>query len=156
VFVDEFQYAYTEDAMQITATEKTYRSVPQAVRRLPPTKGNKAVHSSTMMRWITKGVRSRDGRLVKLAARRYPGGWKVSDEDIDIFIDELTRAALGETGPAGAPNVQTSARRQQELAAVDRELDQAGFGPDSKQPAGPKPPSSPRPARSRPTEAAGQ
>jgi hypothetical protein len=131
----------TEDTMLTITTEGgQYRSLPQAVRRIPPTKGNRPVHTSTLTRWITKGVRKADGVVIKLRARRFPGGWKVADQAIDEFLDELTRAALAQTEPAAAPAPAISPRRQRELDRVDAELDAAGIvsGPTR----------SPRPKRS--------
>jgi hypothetical protein len=73
-------------------------------------------------------VRAADGSLVKLDARRFPGGWKVTDEAIDAFLDALTRAAIGDD-LVSAPASRTSARRRErELARVDAELDRAGIG----------------------------
>jgi hypothetical protein len=113
--------------MPTRPTESPYHSLAQAARGIPPTKGDTPVHPSTLTRWITKGVRKADGTLTKLRACRSPGGWKVTEEALDEFLDELTRAALGETTPTNAPAVRTSARRQRELKRVDRQLDKAGI-----------------------------
>jgi hypothetical protein len=102
-----------------------YRSLAQAVRRLPPTRGDRPVHVSTLTRWITRGVRAADGSIVKLDARRFPGGWKVTDEALDLFLEALTHAALGRPEPAEAPIRTPSRRRAAELARVDRALDAA-------------------------------
>ena len=49
-----------------------------------------------MVRWITKGVKAANGTVVRLEARRFPGGWKVADQAIEEFLDKLTAAALSE------------------------------------------------------------
>jgi hypothetical protein len=78
--------------------------------------------------------------MIKLKARRYPGGWMVCDEALEEFLDELTTAALKkseESGPDEAPaTVPLTKRRQRELAQVDREMGDAGFGtpPPAKRP----------------------
>jgi hypothetical protein len=95
-----------------------YLSLAQAARRFPPTKREKPVHVSTVTRWIMKGVRSASGAIIKLEARRFPGGWKVTTEAIDDFLDKLTAAALVRSPPGGPEGVELSARRQRELARV--------------------------------------
>jgi hypothetical protein len=147
---DHFPQALHEDAMPIIATTTAaepcpspglcpYLSLAQAARRIPPTKGDRPVHVSTLTRWITKGVKTAAGWVIRLEARRFPGGWKVTEEAVDAFLDELTRAALGsEPIPCASPNPNTSpgssrsasrlsARRQRELDRVEAELTRAGF-----------------------------
>jgi hypothetical protein len=106
-------------------TESPYLSLQQAARRIPPTKGERPCHTATITRWIVKGVRSADGGTVKLQARRFPGGWKVTAEAIEEFLSRLTNTALNETEPADIPTTTISARRQRELDRVDRDLDEA-------------------------------
>jgi hypothetical protein len=104
-----------------------YKSLSQAARRIPPNRENRPVHVATLTRWITKGVRKADGTRIKLEARRYPGGWRVADEAVDRFIDELTGAALGDAESAETPTFETLSSRKRELARVDAELASAGF-----------------------------
>jgi hypothetical protein len=111
----------------ITPGTCPYLSLAQAARRVPPTRQDRPVHVSTLTRWITKGVRKADGTLTKLKARRFPGGWKVTSEALDEFLDELTRAALGENEPAEPPTISTPAHRRRELERIDRDLDAAGI-----------------------------
>jgi hypothetical protein len=107
--------AYTEDAMA-TATE-TYFSLSQAAKLIPPTKGDRPVSPVTITKWITRGVRCGNGAVVRLESRRFPGGWKVTREAIEHFVDELTRIALA---AEGAP-MPTSARRARQLAHAEAE-----------------------------------
>jgi hypothetical protein len=106
-----------------------YLSLSQAARRIPPTKGDRPVHVSTLTRWITRGVKTAAGSVIRLEARRFPGGWKVTSHPVDEFLDELTRAALGD-GPTPNSELSSSrisARRQRGLARLEAELVRAGF-----------------------------
>jgi hypothetical protein len=111
----------------ITTESCPYLSLSQAARRIPPTKGERPCHVATLTRWITKGVRAANGSVVRLQARRFPGGWKVTAEALEEFLDKLTSAALDESDPTQAPTVRPSAQRQRVLEAIDRELDKAGI-----------------------------
>jgi hypothetical protein len=62
----------------------------------------------------------------------------VTAEALEEFLDKLTSAALGDSKPAEAPT-RRSARRQRELAEVDRALDRAGIVPGSTRPAQARP-----------------
>jgi hypothetical protein len=108
-----------------------YRSLSAIARTLPSTKGGKPVHPLTVTRWIKKGVQAADGRMIKLKGRRFPGGWMVSDEALEEFLDELTRLALTkpeESGSDEAPaTVPISKRRQRQLDEADRQMVAAGF-----------------------------
>jgi hypothetical protein len=75
------------------------------------------VHVATITRWITKGIKAGDGSVVRLAARRFPNGWRVSREAIDEFLDRLTSAALDDIRPVEAPTaISRRRRREQERA----------------------------------------
>jgi hypothetical protein len=116
--------------MTTNSTESCpYLSLAQAARRIPPTKGDRPVHVSSLTRWITRGVKTQAGSVIRLEARRFPGGWKVTSQAVDEFLDDLTRAALGDD-PTPNPELSSSrvsARRQRELARVEAELARAGF-----------------------------
>jgi hypothetical protein len=101
-----------------------FLSLQQASRLIPPTKGDRPVHPSTLTKWIRFGVRSGDGATVRLKARKFPGGWKVTSAAIEDFLDDLTRAALAVDSAAIAP---TPARRQKELAGIAAECKAAGL-----------------------------
>ena len=99
-------------------------SLPELVATLPPIKAGRPVHASTLCRWIKTGFKAKDGKRIRLAARRYPGGWKTTREALSTFLSRLTFAALGEPEPeADAPAATPSRRRQRELQRVDGELD---------------------------------
>jgi hypothetical protein len=81
-----------------------YRSLAQIARRIPSTKGDRPVHPATLTRWILRGAKAPDGTVIKLEARKFPGGWKVTEEAVERFLDRLTQAALGE--PVEVPTSQ--------------------------------------------------
>ena len=102
-----------------------YMSMTEAARLFPSSKGDLPTHPSTVSRWLTTGVKVADNRFIRLEAIRFPSGWKVTREAIDVFLSRLTVVAPGEAEePAQAP---TSRTRQAELDRVDRELDAAGI-----------------------------
>lgn len=112
--------------MPIVSTESCpYLPLVHAARLIPPTRGERPVHVSTLARWITKGVLKSDGTRAKLQARRFRGGWKVTAEALNQFIDELTDSALG--GESDSSTIPPSSARKRELARVDAELVSAGF-----------------------------
>jgi hypothetical protein len=58
-------------------------------------RGGRPPHASTLVRWITKGTRLRDGSRLRLRALRTPGGWRVAEDSLYEFYDALTRDRLG-------------------------------------------------------------
>ena len=54
--------------MAIDALTETLRSFAEAAQRLPALRRSKPVNPSTLWRWTTRGVRARDGLLVRLEA----------------------------------------------------------------------------------------
>jgi hypothetical protein len=67
-----------------------------AARLIPSVRGEKHVHPATLTRWILRGIRLRDGAILKLVAQRFPGGWVTTREDLDAFVGRLTRDRCGE------------------------------------------------------------
>jgi hypothetical protein len=96
-----------------------YRGLAEAARRIPSFRNGKSTHPATLTRWITRGVRLNDGRTLKLAARRFPGGWAVADDALDEFINKLTADRTGE--PVAQP------ARRQAVERAEAELDRIGI-----------------------------
>jgi hypothetical protein len=67
-----------------------YRSLSEAAGLVPPFRSGRPVRVSTLTRWITDGVRGRDGVPIRLKAKRLPGRWVVADEAVAEFIEALT------------------------------------------------------------------
>jgi hypothetical protein len=65
-------------------------SLPDTAARIPSTRTGKRTHPDTVKRWILEGVKLRNGSRLRLAARRYPGGWAVAEDALRDFTDALT------------------------------------------------------------------
>lgn len=59
------------------------------------------VHPSAVYRWIDPGLKTRDGRVVRLPAMRRGGRLKISAEDWEAFLVDLNspRSGLDRTEP---------------------------------------------------------
>jgi hypothetical protein len=88
---------------------RTHRRLGAAARRLPPSRGNRPVHPTTLRRWIEDGVKGRDGQRIRLKGTRLPSGWVVSDEAVAEFLDALTRDRAGDSTPPAASQPQPEA-----------------------------------------------
>ena len=73
-------------------TEKL-RSFTEAASRLPSLRGGKSVNPSTVWRWATRGVRARDGVLVRLESLKVGGTCCTSDEALSRFFRALSSDA---------------------------------------------------------------
>jgi hypothetical protein len=69
-------------------------SLAQAGKRFPAHRGQGALNPSTVFRWVTNGVRTKDGRSVKLEAILVGGRWLTSRAAVSRFIATLTNAAI--------------------------------------------------------------
>jgi hypothetical protein len=95
-------------------------SLAQAARIIPPTRLDKPVHVSTVVRWILHGVRG-----VRLEAVRIGGRWITSQESLERFSAALTtKHNASRMEPAATQGGSLAQRREQEQA--ERELDRMG------------------------------
>jgi hypothetical protein len=95
--------------------------IPPSFRQDTPT------HISTVLRWITKGVKLANGEVVRLEGARLGGRWTTTIEAVERFMQRLTTGALGDVPSANTPPARTTRQRRRELERVDRELDAAGL-----------------------------
>jgi hypothetical protein len=91
-------------------------SLAQAATRFPGCKGADRIHPASLTRWITRGVRSVTGEVVRLEAERVGCRWMVSVEAIARF----TAALAGSDG--NEPEIRSPAARQKAADAAEREL----------------------------------
>ena len=89
-----------------------YLTLSQAAKTLPG-----RPHLSTLHRWRQRGVRGIKLQTALVGGRRYTTrAW------LDEFIDAITAAADGD-----ARAVRSSRRRERDIAAAERELEEAGI-----------------------------
>jgi hypothetical protein len=92
--------------------------VAEAARRFPPARADRPCHPATVTRWMLHGVRTRDGRTVRLEGVRCGGRWVTSEAAIERFL-------LAQREPT--PHTQ-AARPSARQDAVERELAELGVG----------------------------
>jgi hypothetical protein len=85
--------------MAIDPLTEKLRSFAEAAQRLPSLRGGKPVNPSTVWRWTTRGIRARDGMLVRLESIKVGGTCCTSDEALLRFFRALS---------AGEPQSPTS------------------------------------------------
>src|SRR5262245_55949230 len=90
-------------------------------RLFPGHRGAGSLSPSTPFRWIVKGVRSADGRLVKLEAVRVGTRWVTSRAAVGRFVALTTAAGQA---PDATPRSPAARNKADEIAG--RELENMG------------------------------
>lgn len=93
------------------------QTLSAAGHQFPGHRRNGTVDPSTVFRWVTKGMRTQDGRVVRLEAVRVGGRWLTSGGAVARFVQALTDAAHPSSIPA-APARSSNAREKANAAAV--------------------------------------
>jgi hypothetical protein len=99
-------------------------SLSAAGRMFPAHRGEGTIDPSTTFRWVTRGSRATDGRLVKLEAIRVGARWLTSRAAVARFVQALTATAALETTSTPAPR--TAAARRKASESADAELKRRG------------------------------
>lgn len=89
-----------------------YLTLTQAAAAVPG-----RVHPYTVLRWIIRGCRARDGRRVMLGAVKCGGRWRIPAIAIEKFLRELNPPQDLEahgTPPVGLDRLADARRRRQE------------------------------------------
>ena len=96
-------------------------SLSAAGRLFPGHRENGTVDPSTVFRWVTKGMRTGDGLMVRLEAVRVGGRWLTSRGAVARFVAALTAAADPVSAATTPPTLRTPAarRRASEKAAAE-------------------------------------
>jgi hypothetical protein len=113
-------------AAQLLNGEQLY-SFTAIAPKIPGHRGNAHTNASTVFRWVTRGVRTASGEVVKLEAVRLGTSWKTSLEAVARFSAKLTEAATAT--PSSAP-VATPKQYKRAADKASREAD-AIFGAKS-------------------------
>lgn len=104
--------------MTIDPLTETLRSFAESAKRLPSLRGGKPVNPSTVWRWTTRGVRDRNGVLVRLEAIKVGGTCCTSDEALLRFFRALSTD--DSRTPAPSPALSQHEEPARELAQPDR------------------------------------
>jgi hypothetical protein len=80
-------------AMAIDPLAEKMRSFAEAAQRLPTLRGGKPVNPSTVWRWTKRGVRARNGVLIRLESIKVGGTCCTSDEAMLRFFRALSADA---------------------------------------------------------------
>lgn len=91
--------------------------------KLRSTRTGKNVHPSTMTRWILKGIKTPDGRRVKLRAVRVGWAWYTSRP----WLNEFFAATTG-TDVAVSTMQRSPAERHRAAAGARKQLARLGVG----------------------------
>jgi hypothetical protein len=94
-----------------------------ACKLVPPGRNGERTHISTLVRWITKGVRSGAGQFVRLDALRLGSRWVTSAAALQRFAEALTPDLSHE--PVPVPR--SPGRRERETARAAARLSAAGI-----------------------------
>jgi hypothetical protein len=104
----------------IDLTTEQPLTLAEACRLVPPGRGGRRTHLSTLLRWITSGVRTAGGSVVRLEALRLGGKWVTSREALQRFAERLT-PSLEDPADTPAPRTPTARRRAAERAGAELE-----------------------------------
>ncbi len=99
-------------------------SLEAAARLVPPARGGKRCHISTLLRWIVDGSRAPDGSRVRLEAVRLGGKWVTSAAALQRFAERLTPRPAD--GPAPPPP-RTPGQRRRAAERAGAELQKLGI-----------------------------
>jgi hypothetical protein len=101
------------------------RPFAEIAQSLPPSRAGRPVHTSTIARWRSPGVRCRDGSRITLRAVRLPACWATTIEAVQEFFAAVTAEKSGQAAPP--PAIRAPARRRREIERANRELDDLGI-----------------------------
>ena len=104
-------------------TEKPIR-LEEAARLVPPSRGARHTHASTILRWILRGTRGPDGERVRLEALRAGNKWITTAEAVQRFFERLTPTLEADQARL-LPRSPTARRRASERAG--RKLERLGI-----------------------------
>jgi hypothetical protein len=103
----------------IDLASETKIPLARVAAEIPPARGGRKTHISTVLRWITRGARAPDGTRVKLEAIRLGGRWFTTRQALARFAEALTPRL--DSAPAAAPRPRSRRQRASDRAAAELE-----------------------------------
>jgi hypothetical protein len=100
----------------------------EACHLIPPGRGGRRTHLSTVLRWILRGAKAPDGTTVRLEGLRLGGRWMTSRAALQRFAEALT-PRLGDLtadGRAAGAAPRTPRQRQRAAQRAGDELERLG------------------------------
>lgn len=94
--------------------------LPAAGRLFPGHRDNQSVCGPTVFRWVTRGTKTPDGRIVKLEAVRVGSRWVTSRAAVARYVAAITPIDIV------APSIRTPAQRHRAVACAEAECLAAG------------------------------
>ena len=85
---------------------------------IPGHRGNAHANAATVFRWVTKGVRTATGEVVRLEAVRLGTAWRSSHEAVARFCERLTAAAAPRDALVPVPESPRQLARKQSDASA--------------------------------------
>lgn len=98
-------------------------SIAEASRKFPNHRGVGTIRTTTIWRWINRGIRLPDGSILKLEALRVAGRWLTSTEAVTRFIERQNPSLV--TSEPAKPSPKKPKRSSRAEAAAKR-LEQMG------------------------------
>ena len=108
--------------MAIDVFAEKVLSLKEAISLLPKSPRNKTLNICTMYRWILRGLRSKDGMVVRLEVIKIGGTTCTSQEALQRFFDRLPGNQSVVTPPT-----QTQRQRLRRIKQAEEELRRAGI-----------------------------
>jgi hypothetical protein len=106
---------------------ETLIPLTEACRLVPPGRGGRQTHLSTILRWILKGSKGPGGHLIRLEAMRVGGRWMTSAAALQRFAEALTPHLAADDGRAAVPSPRTPGQRQRASDRAGAELEKLGI-----------------------------
>jgi hypothetical protein len=100
----------------IDLMKENIMSLAEATKHVPPSRGGRKTHLSTILRWVVKGVKG-----VRLEAVRLGGRWVTSEQALQRFAERSTPNLADPHLPRSPKQRDTAFRR------AERRLEKAGI-----------------------------
>ena len=109
----------------IDLTREDPVALEAATALIPPARGGRKTHLSTLLRWGLKGVKGPTGAIVRLEIVRIGCRWFTSREALQRFSTALTPCLDTDATTPATPRM--PARRQRTSEAAAKELERLGI-----------------------------